>query len=279
MSAILNVDDLRVRYSGATQDSVAGVSLRLDEGGVLGVVGESGSGKTSLGLALLGLLPRGAEASGSAEFAGVQLIGAPERRIRPLRGSELSTIVQNPATALNPSFSIGSQLVALLRHHRGLDRAAAMATAVDWLYKVGFSEPESRMRSYPHQLSGGMNQRVVIAMALALEPRLVIADEPTSALDVTVQAAILKLLKALIADSGASMLLITHDLGVVAQMCDDVLVMRSGEVVERGTALKILQAPSEGYTRDLLDAVPERHVARLTPAAALPGPASIEKIR
>jgi ABC-type dipeptide/oligopeptide/nickel transport system ATPase component len=262
MSELLTVDGLRVRYPGTAQDSLAGVSLQLDEGRVLGVVGESGSGKTTLGMAVLGLLPRGTRVSGDARVAGTELVGARESRLRPLRGRILSTIVQNPATALNPSFSIGSQIVALLRRHRRLGREQATALAIDWLRRVGFADPEQRMRAYPHQLSGGMNQRVVIAMALALEPRLVVADEPTSALDVTVQAAVLTLLKSLIADAGASMLLITHDLGVVAQMCDDVVVMRSGEIVERGPVDRIFDAPEQEYTRLLLDALPERRHER-----------------
>jgi ABC-type dipeptide/oligopeptide/nickel transport system ATPase component len=258
MSRLLTVEELSVRYAGTRRPSIADVSISLDEGEVLGVVGESGSGKTTLGLALLSLLPTGAEAKGSILFDGQQIVGAPEKAIRPLRGTRLSTIVQNPATALNPSFSIGSQMTALLRRHRGLSKGEATALAVDWLGRVGIAEPETRMHSFPHQLSGGMNQRVVIAMALALSPRLVIADEPTSALDVTVQAAILRLLKELIADSGSSMVLITHDLGVVAQMCSSVVVMKDGAVVESGSVAQIFEAPASEYTRHLLDSQPSR---------------------
>lgn len=256
MTTLLSVEELAVTYPGSHRPSIADVSLELATGEVVGVVGESGSGKTTLGLALLGLLPPGASVDGSALFDDVQLVGASERTLRPLRGTSLSTIVQNPATALNPSFSIGSQMIALLRHHRGLSKAAARGIAVEWLGKVGIADPEKRMSAYSHQLSGGMNQRVVIAMALALSPRLVIADEPTSALDVTVQAGILELIKALIADSSTSMLLITHDLGVVAQMCSRVIVMKDGGVVEAGEVDQIFHAPRTDYTRHLLASQP-----------------------
>jgi peptide/nickel transport system ATP-binding protein len=233
---------------------------------VLGVVGESGSGKTTLGTALLGLLPEGAKATGSVRFDGVELLGAGEKRLRPLRGTQLSTIMQNAATALNPCFTIGAQMTALLRRHRGLSRAAARAEAIDWLRKVGIPAPDTRLRAYPHQLSGGMNQRVVIAMALASRPKLVIADEPTSALDVTVQAAVLRLLRELIDESASAMVLITHDLGVVAQLCDKVLVMNAGEVVERGPVAKLMTNPTDAYTRRLLASLPARRAAALDTA-------------
>jgi ABC-type dipeptide/oligopeptide/nickel transport system ATPase component len=265
MTTLLTVDGLAVRYAGSRRPSISNISLQLAEGEVLGVVGESGSGKTTLGLSLLSLLPAGAEMSGSILFDGQQIVGAPERAVRPLRGTRLSTIVQNPATALNPSFSIGSQMTALLRRHKKISRADAHTLAIDWLARVGIGEPENRMRSYAHQLSGGMNQRVVIAMALALSPRLVIADEPTSALDVTVQAAILGLLKDLIADSGSSMLLITHDLGVVAQMCDSVAVMKDGAMTESGPVRQIFHSPQTAYTRQMLAAQPSH--AASSPAA------------
>ncbi len=260
MTALLKVDGLGVRYSGATRGSITDISLELAAGEVLGVVGESGSGKTTLGLALLGLLPATTEVHGSAVFGGQEIVGAPERVLRPLRGTSLSTIVQNPATALNPAYSVGSQLIALLRRHKGLSKRDAAAAAIEWLARVGIRDPELRMHSYPHQLSGGMNQRVVIAMALSLSPKMVVADEPTSALDVTVQAAILKLLKSLIEDSGSSMVLITHDLGVVAQMCSKVIVMNDGAVVERGSVMSIFDAPSSPYTRHLIDSLPTRAV-------------------
>jgi len=256
MTDLLVVNDLSVQYAGTSRPSISGVSMTLAAGEVVGVVGESGSGKTTLGSALLGLLPQGARVEGSATFEGLEILGAPERVLRPLRGIKLSTIVQNPATALNPSFSIGSQMIALLRRHLGLSKVEAREYAIHWLGRVGIGDPERRMSSHSHQLSGGMNQRVVIAMALALSPRLVIADEPTSALDVTVQAAILQLINDLIAESGSSMVLITHDLGVVAQMCSRVVVMRDGAVVETGDVDQIFHAPRTDYTRHLLASQP-----------------------
>ena len=258
MTELLTVDKLSVRYAGTSRPSIADVSFTVTAGEVVGVVGESGSGKTTLGLALLGLLPQGTEVRGGARFDGTEILGVSERVLRPLRGTKLSTIVQNPATALNPSFSIGSQMIALLRRHRRLSTQEARGLAIEWLGRVGIGEPENRMNSYSHQLSGGMNQRVVIAMALALSPRLVIADEPTSALDVTVQAGILHLIKDLIAESRSSMVLITHDLGVVAQMCSRVMVMKDGKVVETGEVDQIFHAPRHGYTKHLLASQPSR---------------------
>ncbi|HEY3747837.1 MAG TPA: ABC transporter ATP-binding protein [Pseudonocardiaceae bacterium] len=258
MTALLAVRDLDVRYGGAQRLAVRELEFTLDPGEVLGVVGESGSGKTTLGLALLGLLPEGATATGSVSFDGVELLGATEKRLRPLRGTQLSTIMQNAATALNPCFTIGSQMTALLRRHRKMSRSAARAETVDWLRKVGIPSPETRLRAYPHQLSGGMNQRVVIAMALALNPKLVVADEPTSALDVTVQAAVLRLLRTLIDDSASAMVLITHDLGVVAQLCSKVIVMNGGAVVERGPVAELMTKPKDAYTKRLLASLPAR---------------------
>jgi ABC-type glutathione transport system ATPase component len=252
MTNLLEVTDLNVRYSRAAHVAVRDVRFTLEPGEVLGVVGESGSGKTTLGSALLGLLPEGATATGSVRFNGTELLGAGEKRLRPLRGTRLFTIMQNPATSLNPCFTIASQMTELLRRHQGLTRAAAQSEAVDWLRKVGIPDPETRIHAYPHQLSGGMNQRVVIAMALALAPKLVIADEPTSALDVTVQAAVLRLLRALNDESNSAMVLITHDLGVVAQLCRKVMVMNDGAVVESGSVGQLMTHPRDPYTKRLL---------------------------
>lgn len=260
MTALLEVRDLTVRYGGSDSLAVRALECTLDAGEVLGVVGESGSGKTTLGLALLGLLPEGATATGSVTFNGTELLNAPEKRIRPLRGTQLSTIMQNASTALNPSFTIGSQITHLLRRHRKLSRQAARTEAIEWLRKVGIPTPETRLRMYPHQLSGGMNQRVVIAMALALDPKLVIADEPTSALDVTVQAAVLRLLRRLIDESHSAMVLITHDLGVVAQLCSKVIVMHNGAVVERGPVAQVMTAPTDPYTKRLLASLPGKRL-------------------
>jgi ABC-type glutathione transport system ATPase component len=265
---MLEVSGLTVRYRGSDRHAVDGISFSLDRSEVLGIVGESGSGKTTLGLALLGLLPAGADVAGTVLFEGQDLVGSSEKQLRALRGTKLSTIVQNASTALNPSFTIGSQFVALLRRHRGLSRDQARAEAVTWLTKVGIPSPASRLSAYAHQLSGGMNQRVVIAMALALQPTMVVADEPTSALDVTVQAAVLRLLRALIDDSASAMVLITHDLGVVAQLCDRVIVMHDGVVVEHGSVAEVLAAPTHDYTRRLLASLParRRRTAELDPA-------------
>jgi peptide/nickel transport system ATP-binding protein len=264
MNDLLAVQNLSVSYAGALSPSIADVSFNLEAGEIIGVVGESGSGKTTLGLALLGLLPWNASFKGSVQFDGTEILGASERQLRPLRGTQLSTIVQNPATALNPSFSIGSQIVALLRRHLNLTKTEARSLAIDWLDRVGISEPKKRMNSYSHQLSGGMNQRVVIAMALALSPRLVIADEPTSALDVTVQAAVLGLITELIEGSGSSMVLVTHDLGVIAQMCSRVIVMKDGRVLEVGEVDQIFHAPRNPYTKHLLDSQPS-HTSQSKP--------------
>jgi ABC-type glutathione transport system ATPase component len=261
MTNLLEVTDLNVRYGGSAHLAVRDMGFTLASGEVLGVVGESGSGKTTLGMALLGLLPEGATATGSVTFDGTELLGAAQKRLRPLRGTQLSTIMQNAATALNPCFTIGSQMTALLRRHRGLTRSAARTETVEWLRKVGIPGPESQLRAYPHQLSGGMNQRVAIAMALALAPKLVIADEPTSALDVTVQAAVLRLLRALIDESNNAMVLITHDLGVVAQLCSKVIVMNGGAVVESGPVARLMTNPQNGYTRRLLASLPARRAA------------------
>jgi ABC-type dipeptide/oligopeptide/nickel transport system ATPase component len=255
---MLEVSDLTVRYRGAERLAVDQVSFTLGPGEVLGIVGESGSGKTTLAMALLGLLPPGAQVAGSVRFEGQDLLRSSEKQLRALRGSQISAIMQNASTALNPSFTIGSQLIALLRQHRRLSRQQARAEAVSWLAKVGIPAPGSRLSSYPHQLSGGMNQRVVIAMALALQPRMVLADEPTSALDVTVQAAVLGLLRALIDDSASAMALITHDLGVVAQMCTQVIVMNGGVVVESGPVGELFAAAQHEYTRRLLASLPGR---------------------
>jgi len=268
MTALLEIDRLTVRYGGSRHLAVNDLSVSLRQGEVLGVVGESGSGKTTLGLALLGLLPAGAQATGSIRFDGRELIGMSERQLRPLRGTQLSTIMQNAATALNPCFTIGSQLSALLRRHRGLSRAAARIEAIRWLAKVGITEPETRMGSYPHQLSGGMNQRVAIAMALALDPKLVIADEPTSALDVTVQAAVLRLLRTLIDTSHSAMALITHDLGVVAQLCSQVIVMNGGVIVEHSSVGALFAEPKDDYSRRLLAALPARRAESLSDTAS-----------
>jgi ABC-type dipeptide/oligopeptide/nickel transport system ATPase component len=229
---------------------------------VLGIVGESGSGKTTVGLAVLGLLPASAKVSGSVLFEGNDLIGLKEDRLHPLRGRQMSTIMQNATTALDPYFTIGSQFAEVLRRHKKLSREEARAETVRWLRAVEIQATRRELRSYPHEFSGGMNQRVVIAMNLALSPRLIVADEPTSALDVTVQAEILGLLRELRDESKAGMVLITHDLGVVARLCSQVIVMNSGEVVEANSVTEIFANPQHEYTRRLLGSLPGRPSTR-----------------
>jgi ABC-type dipeptide/oligopeptide/nickel transport system ATPase component len=264
MSELLKIDNLSVRYGGSDHLAVDSVSFEIGRGEVLGIVGESGSGKTSVGLAVLGVLPGTATVTGSITFEDRELVGLKEDKFRPLRGAQLSTIMQNASTALDPCYTIGSQFVELLRTHRSISRAAARKEALSWMGRVGIPATDQHLRAYPHEFSGGMNQRVVIAMNLALSPKLIIADEPTSALDVTVQAAVLNLLRALRDESATGMLLVTHDLGVVAQLCSRVLVMKSGKVVEANTVRALFSQPQHPYTRALLDSLPGHRAAAPT---------------
>jgi len=258
VSTLLEVKDLTVRYGSSDFLAADSVSFQVSPGEVLGIVGESGSGKTTVGLAVLGLLPASAKVSGSVLFDGNDLIGLKEDRLHTLRGRQMSTIMQNATTALDPYFTIGSQFGEVLRRHRKLSREEARAETVRWLRAVGLQATRRELRSYPHEFSGGMNQRVVIAMNLALSPRLIVADEPTSALDVTVQAEILGLLRELRDESKAGMVLITHDLGVVARLCSQVIVMNSGEAVEANSVTGIFAEPQHEYTRRLLGSLPGR---------------------
>ena len=256
MTPLLEIAGLHAAYGEA--DVVRDVSLTLSSGDVLGVVGESGSGKTTLGLAVLGLLPSSARTTGAIRFEGRDLAAMPAAEKRRLRGARLSAVFQNPMTSLDPSYTIGHQIVEVLRTHRDLSKAQARARAVAALREVGIAAPEARMRAYPHELSGGMNQRVAIAIALVLEPSVLIADEPTSALDVTVQAQILRLLRIMIGEHAGAVMLITHDLGVVAQLCNRVAVMRAGEIVEQADVRTLFRAPAHPYTRGLLESLPGR---------------------
>jgi peptide/nickel transport system ATP-binding protein/oligopeptide transport system ATP-binding protein len=273
--ALLAVRDLRTWFftDQGVARAVDGVSFDVREGETLGLVGESGCGKTVTSLSILGLLPRPPARvmeGSSVRFCGEELVGAPEERLRRLRGSEIAMIFQEPTSSLNPVYTVGDQIAEALRLHRGLDRRAARAETVRLLEEVGIPEAARRADDYPHQLSGGMRQRVMIAMALSCGPRLLIADEPTTALDVTIQAQILELLDALRRSRGMAVLLITHDLGVVAEVCDRVVVMYAGEVVETGTVHEIFRAPAHPYTRALLESLPdvERFEQRL---ASIPG--------
>jgi peptide/nickel transport system permease protein len=257
--ALIEVRDLTVSVADGP-GLVTGVSFALRPGAVLGLVGESGCGKTMTARALLGLLPEGvAITGGSVWFAGRDLAGLPERQLRAIRGREIALISQEPMVALDPVFSIGYQLTQPIRRFRGVGRAQARRIAEELLGQVGIVDPRRMLRSYPHQLSGGMAQRVCIALALTGSPRLLVADEPTTALDVTVQAEILSLLRSLVQARGLSVVLVSHDLGVIADLCDEVAVMYAGQVVESGTVDDVLGRPTHPYTAALLGANP--HVA------------------
>ncbi len=252
---LLEVEDLHVEFptEGGVVHAVNGVSFELARGCTLGIVGESGSGKSVCALSTMGLTrAQGARISGRILFEGVDLLTLPERGMRALRGNELAMIFQDPLSSLHPLYRVGAQIVEGIRAHRDVSRRAAREQAIALLDLVGLPEPSRHVDAYPHELSGGMRQRVMIAMALANEPKLLIADEPTTALDVTVQAQILALLRRLREELGMALVLVTHDLGVVAEMADEIAVMQAGLIVERGTAEQVLTAPQHPYTQGLL---------------------------
>jgi microcin C transport system ATP-binding protein len=267
MSELLKVSDLRVhfRQDGRIIEAVKGVSFTVGKGDTVALVGESGSGKSVTALSTVGLLGRNSQVSGSVLWNGQQMIGAPEERLRAVRGNDISFIFQEPMTSLNPLHTLERQIGESLALHQGLTGAAARARIVDLLGKVGIDDPASRLGAYPHQLSGGQRQRVMIAMALANGPELLIADEPTTALDVTIQAQILDLLADLKAREGLSLLFISHDLGIVRRIADRVCVMQGGEIVEQGTVGEIFANPVHPYTQKLLAAEPK---GRPDPVAA-----------
>jgi len=262
---LLEVDDLRVEFSTrrGTVYAVNGISFAIAPGETLGIVGESGCGKSVTSLAILGLLAgNGRVRSGRALFEGRDLIRLKDRALRGIRGREIAMIFQDPMTSLNPVLTIGRQIRETLETHFDMNRKEAEARAAELIDRVGIPSAKARLRDYPHQFSGGMRQRAMIAMALACEPKLMIADEPTTALDVTIQAQILDLLRELVAEENAALILITHDLGVVAGMCERVNVMYAGMFMETGSAEQLFGAPRHPYTLGLLQSVPRLDLGR-----------------
>ncbi|MDF2917125.1 MAG: hypothetical protein K0S70_1342 [Microbacterium sp.] len=256
---LLRVDDLTVQFrtAGGTARVVDGLSLAIPRGGALGIVGESGSGKSMTSLAIMGLLPKGGSATGSVTFDGRDLLTLPGREMRQVRGDRIAMIFQDPLSSLNPYYTVGTQIAEAYRSHRsGVSRREARRVAIEAMERVHIRDAAKRVDHYPHQFSGGMRQRIMIAMALSMEPELIIADEPTTALDVTVQAQILDLLAEIRRDTGAGLILITHDLAVVSEVAEQIVVMRAGRMVERGSVEEVFSDPQEEYTRRLLDAVP-----------------------
>lgn len=273
--SLLSVKDLHTSFftSSGEVKAVNGVSFDLDEGKVLGIVGESGSGKSVTAYSILQILANpGRIVSGSIKLKGKELVGCSKETMQKIRGNQISIIFQDPMTSLNPVFTIGSQLMEAILLHTKRNREQAKERAIEMLKLVGVNEPERRINQYPHEFSGGMRQRVMIAMALACEPDILIADEPTTALDVTIQAQILDLMKDLQKQLGMAIILITHDLGVVAEMCDEIIVMYAGEISERGTSDDIFYNPKHEYTKGLLKSIPtsQNEKMRLKPIGGNP---------
>jgi len=258
---LLEVSNLRLQFEtprGLVQ-AIDGISFSLNKGEILGLVGESGSGKSQTGNTIMGLLDRGARITeGSVRFKGQELLGLPHEQLRRLRGNKIAMIFQDPMMTLNPVLRIDTQMVEAVLAHQSVGRESAMKLALQALERVGIAAPEERLKCYPHQLSGGMRQRVVIAIALLNSPEIFIADEPTTALDVTIQSQILFEVQKLCRDTGAALIWITHDLAVVAALADRVCVMHRGKIVEQGTVDQILDTPQHPYTRGLMDAIPSR---------------------
>ena len=274
--AMLEVRDLRTSFFTPAGEvkAVNGISFDLESGKVLGIVGESGSGKSVTAYSILQILTHpGRIVGGSIKFKGEELVGCAPETIRKIRGNKISIIFQDPMTSLNPVYTIGNQLMEAIILHTGRNKEEAKARAAEMLSLVGINEPEKRLTQYPYELSGGMRQRVMIAMALACEPDILIADEPTTALDVTIQAQILELMQDLQKKLGMAIIMITHDLGVIASLCDEVIVMYAGSVCERGTADAIFYRPKHEYTKGLLRSIPnidnDEH-ERLIPISGTP---------
>ena len=274
-SPLLSVRDLVVEFDTerGTVRAVDGVTFDIYPDETLGLVGESGCGKTVTGLAILGLIPSppGKIVSGTIEFDGRDLAGMPDSQLRRVRGRDISMIFQEPMTALNPVFTVGNQMIDVLRRHRDLTRRQARSAAVDLLDKVGIPAPARRIDEYPHQLSGGMRQRVMIAMALSCDPKLLVADEPTTALDVTTQAQVLEQINRLQAEFHMAVILITHDLGVVAETCRRALVMYCGRVVENSPIQDLFATPRHPYTTGLLRSIPRIAEQKLEELPIIPG--------
>jgi oligopeptide/dipeptide ABC transporter ATP-binding protein len=272
---LLRVRDLTVEFrtEQGTARAVDGISFDLRAGETLALVGESGCGKTVTGLSLLGLVPSppGRVACGRIEFMGKDLVRLSDAQMRAIRGHDISMIFQEPMTALNPVFRVGNQMGDVLRLHQGLSRRQARTAAIEMLAKVGIPEPQQRIDSYPHELSGGMRQRVMIAMALSCGPQLLVADEPTTALDVTTQAQVLEQIAKLQKEFGMAMILITHDLGVVAEICQRALVMYCGRIVEDSPVTELFATPRHPYTAGLLASIPRLRSERVAELPVIPG--------
>ena len=272
---LLEVKDLHTSFFTPAGEvrAVNGVSFQLDSGKVLGIVGESGSGKSVTAYSIMQILASsGKIVSGSILFRGQELVNSGENVMKTIRGNKISIIFQDPMTSLNPTYTIGKQLMEAILLHTNRNRAQARERAIEMIRLVNINEPEKRLKQYPFELSGGMRQRIMIAMALACEPDILIADEPTTALDVTIQAQILELMKSLQEELGMAIIMITHDLGVVAQLCDEVIVMYAGSICEQGTAEEIFYNPRHEYTRGLLRSIPTAETAgtRLKPITGTP---------
>jgi len=273
--AMLEVKDLHTSFFTPAGEvrAVNGVSFNLERGKVLGIVGESGSGKSVTAYSIMQILEKsGKIVSGSVKFDGNELVGSGEKFMKTIRGNKISIIFQDPMTSLNPTYTIGHQLMEAITLHTDRNKKQAKERAIEMLRLVNINEPEKRMKQYPFELSGGMRQRVMIAMALACEPDILIADEPTTALDVTIQAQILELMQDLLKELGMSIIMITHDLGVVAQMCDEVIVMYAGSICEQGTADEIFYNPKHEYTKGLLRSIPtaDSDGSKLEPISGTP---------
>ena len=273
--ALLEVRDLHTSFftDAGEVKAVNGVSFDLERGKVLGIVGESGSGKSVTAFSIMQILAStGKIVSGSIKLDGQELVGAGEKVMKTVRGNKVSIIFQDPMTSLNPTYTIGRQLTEAILLHTDRDKKQAYERAVEMLRLVNINEPEKRMKQYPYEFSGGMRQRIMIAMALACEPDILIADEPTTALDVTIQAQILELMKSLQEELGMAIIMITHDLGVVAQMCDEVIVMYAGSICEQGTADEIFYNPAHEYTKGLMRSIPTTTTAgtKLQPITGTP---------